>query len=442
MRMKLQHKGWRIFLSLGFFLLFCAGVVTAQSEKINLGKYWINIVQTGEDSYNIKLEINASENMEVRVVRVPVFVDASLIPASIEVRPLETARLEVPVSFTGKGQGDLKISCVSLQEENRSQFIVFRLFNSVRGSQVKESLQGAADLISRSGGSQAVIQLAGKVNPVKKSLIPALLADSAFAETSALRGISFYGISKNIDGDSLKINSLQEESLKLDVSKAGRIASFISVGSLPPLEKTQQSADSAVNVKVKENKTSPPPEKKISAGKEVAAETTKTQNGVKKADPKPRSGPFVAESNSVTVPRLAVRKDWSADKSGAGHFVEVPLILPQECLRAKRIDEVKLVLKIYPEGNRNAAGRVFISNKVTLETTGVREEDYWMADKVKFQGKLLGEFDTEYDGNEFSFNITDWLEEDGGDRAFISILNLSRSPLEIKGIKLVVKGDL
>ena len=55
-------------------------------------------------------------------------------------------------------------------------------------------------------------------------------------------------------------------------------------------------------------------------------------------------------------------------------------------------------------------------------------------------GEPLGEFDTEYEGPEFRFNVKDWLESNDTDRCFVSILNLSRIALDITDIRLEFKG--
>jgi hypothetical protein len=436
--MKVTRARFILILTLCTIFWLQAGFAWAQAEQKSLGKYWINIAQTGKETYEIRMELTASQGMEVRVVRVPVFIDPSRVPGKLSLSPLETATLKVPISFTGKGEGELKIACKSTGDQGSSQYVVFKLFNSVRGSKVKELVSGAADLLIRSGSSSAVIQLSGKITPMRKSAVNKALAGATFGETKALRGLAFLGVAKTMDGKIEKRN-LQEELLELDVSKAGRVASFVEAGTLPPLAKeavvkkqntsgnksSNKNTSTAGNVKSQPVEQNKPAENKAERATEVK---------------KPQTGPFTTYSNVVTVQRLPVKRDWSNDKSGAGHFVEVPLELPPEFFRAKSIDDIRLVLSIYPEPNRYATGRIFVSDQTTLATTGQRGEDHWFAHKVERQGTFLGEFDTEYDGNAFSFDLTDWFLDEDRPMAFVSILNLSRSPLELKDIRLEIKG--
>ena len=431
--MKVSKAGFGLILAICLLLSLQAGEAWAQAGQKSLGKYWINIAQTGKETYEIRMELTASESMEVRVVRVPVFIDPSRVPGSLSLSPLETATLKVPISFTGKGEGELKIACNSTADDSRSQYLVFKLYNSVRGSQIKESLAGAADLIIRSGGSSCVIQLSGKVTPMRKSSIDKAMASSAFAETNALRGLAFLGLAKSMDGD-LQSRNLQEELLELDVSKAGRVASFMGAGTLPPLAKKAEVKKTSSGKKQGSNKTA------VKQGNKPVEQNKPVEKKVERVQ-KPRSGPFTIYSNVVTVPRLAVNRDWSNDKSGAaGHFVEIALTLPPDFFRAKSIDDIKLVMNIFPEPNRTANGRIFVSDQMSLPASGGRTEDFWFAHKVNRQGTFLGEFDTEYDGNEFSFDLTDWFLDEDRPMAFVTILNLSRSPLEIKDIRLEIKG--
>lgn len=431
-------------------LLVMAGSVCAQGS----GRYSVNIMQAGPSSYRIQLEISASEALEVRTVRLPSILDASEMPGKTEVKALAEVRVDIPVKFTSTGAGRLWIAIQSAADNRKASYLVFDLYSGSRGTQIRSSLAPVARLWQEAGTTASIMQFAKASVKCGSGILDGADSSGLMAGTQAVTGVLFAGAAAELDGSIGGIGA-RALGLQYNPAKAGRVASFISVGTLAAETRT---ADSSV-VTQPEVKTETRPDPKntsnTSIGKDAVGKETilviepankpgTTPAGRTETKPKPEvpaSGPFSGAGAASNIRNLSVNRAWSQDGGGSGHFGETFVRLPQEYARLKSVSSVSLVLRIEPAGNAPGSGRIFISDQRTLASQSSGGEA-WFADRYSTEGELVGEFETEYEGPVFRYNVTSYVKGRRGEEGFfVSVLNLSRTPLNIGDIRLEVKGE-
>lgn len=418
------------------------------------GRYSVNILQTGASSYRIQIEISATGALEVRTVRLPSILDASEFSGKSDVKALAETKLDFPVRFTSAGAGRLWIAFQSTADSSKVDYLVFDLYSSARGTQVRSSLTPVARLWQDAGTTASIMQFARASVKCGGGIIAGADNSGLMAGTQAVTGVLFAGVAAELDGSISALNA-RRVGMNYNPARAGRVAFFVSSGSLPAERTAEVEVVQQPETKP-ESKPEPVRDPKNTSNN-ATRETTRdpvltiepenkprtTPANRTEAKPKPEppaSGPFSGAGAASSIRGLSVNKAWSQDGGGSGHFGETFVRLPQEYGRLKSVSSVTLVVRIEPAGNVPGTGRVFISDERTLQSQGGSGEA-WFADRYTTEGELAGEFDTEYEGPVFRFNVSSFVKSRRGEGFFVSVLNLSRTPLNISDIRLEVKGE-
>jgi hypothetical protein len=443
----MQNTGSYAVILLTAFSL-AAGIASAQTA--DAGKYWVNISQTGADSYAIRLEVEAGEALEIRSVSIPGFVDPSEIPGRTEIRPLSTVTVSIPIHFTGTGEGSLWFAVQSAGAE-RSHYLVFHVFNTVPGSAAHDLVRSTARRWQSVSGVNSVVQLGSSPVPCGGELASQTESSDMFSAGKAVRGIILLGSAQELKGSVTGINP-DGWGVRFMADKAGRVGSFFAVKDLAVESQARLLAESG---RQREEPAGGQEEAGRPSGQQGTSTQTSGQNRPnpqnqpgttpeKKTQPesrpqRPATGPFSGAGPARNIPGLSPRTDWAGGQGGAGHFGETAVSLPQEFSRLKTVERVELVLVIASRDGGSAMGRVMFSDRRTLSpSVGGNQGDYWFASRYEEMGTVLGQFNIS-GSEELRYDVTDAVKSGGGPY-YISVLNLSRSVLDIRDIRLAVKG--
>lgn len=422
----------------------------AQDSAVQAGSYWINVVQTGQSSYLLNVTIAAKEDLEVRTMRVPTLIDFSELPTKETIPSGKETTVGFPVKFTSEGRESLWISIHNQKDADKVCYLVFELFNEVRGDQVRPEVEATASRWKTFGGSESVMQFGRTATRCGGNLASAVADSGIFNSRNAVSGVMLKGITSKSEGS---IGSFDTSGwgLKFVADKQLRVGTFYSARELHAerAENNTQATGEQANNEHPEQK--PDQQTEHEAAKEsentsnsqVVTNTSNRTDSGRSSDRRtqPVTGPFSGSGAIAKIENLSVNKAWSPESQGGGHFGETLVKLPQEASRLKTIEQIELTLQIKPRGTGSGKGRVFISTKRTLPSgSPAGEASFWFADHFDQQGYFLGEFDTEFGSPDYSFDITNWAKSHRADAYYVSILNLSRVPLDIENIRLSLKG--
>lgn len=434
--------------------------VIAQEQSIEAGRYWLNVVQTGQSSYLINLTIAAGQALEVRTVRVPTIIDFSEIPTVDEVSSGSETKIDYPVKFTSEGQDSLWIAVHDAADPDKVSYIVFELFNEVTGDTVRGEVESVSNRWRAFGGSESVMQFGRTAANCGDNLSAAADDSGIFTAQNAVSGVMLLGTAKQLEsgigsfsstgwglkylaekklrvGTFYRVRELHAGQVEADQPVAGQVVADQSVaGQEGGDERSGQRSDSSGNRETVEDSSGDTNNRSDSITRERS-----NSSDPGKGKSQPASGPYSGVGTSARIVNLAVNKTWAPDKQGAGHFGETLVNLPLNPASLKSIEKIELTLRIRPRAAGPGKGRIFISTKRTLPSgPSGGDGSFWFADRFDQQGYFLGEFDTEFGSPDYRFDITDWAGANRANAYYVSILNLSRVPLDIEDISLNLSG--
>jgi hypothetical protein len=426
-------------------LLFCS-IVSNSLQAQEAGRYWINIMQTGKESFVIRFEITGGEDLTLRTVRIPEIIDASKIPGTSQIRPLTEERVDIQVSFMAEGSGELWVLAEDPTDEGRKHFIVFDLFNHVRGTTVIDSVSKAAGSWNSLGGSASVMQFGTSVAKCSQDLGSNIQASGIFESTSALTGIVLKGSASELNGAVSSINP-SGWGLSYTENKIGRVASLLEVGKLDPEQTTQTrtdqtGSDTQTDTTVTEKLTE---SENTTEARQTHTDTdtdtnTNAENRVDRRTVE-TPGPAMFSTTTGSILGVSPRRNWTGEGNEGGHFGETILLLPIPRPQLKSVNSVELVLRVIPRGTGYGNIRIRMSTTPTLPSARRDKLDgFWLAGRQLSPGFNVSEISLENQSKEYRFNIGRWIGSNRSRSYFVSVLNLSSSTLDIEDVHIEVKG--
>lgn len=440
-------------------------VSNAQAGNGDAGRYWVSVEQQKSDYYIVSVGIEAKQPLKISVVKVPDFIDASLIPKQREALPLISTEIKIPISFLDRGTGRMYIEINSTGLFSQTNYIVFELYNGAEGSAIKQYLEQYSRFWAEVESGSTAIRCGGMSIAVDASMAREIDGLPMFSAGKGVAGVLLAGNARDLKGEIDSVDAA-DWGLGFSTNVSGiAVGSFAEVdfviaeATVEPQTKTaavatttdQQPArverpvkSEGKEVKVAEAEQTPetteePRENDVHTAVEEAEDEAEA-----KSEPELAAGPYSGVSTISGIGAFSMNWPWSKQRQQDGRFGETSVEMPSEFSRLKQLDKAVLVLRVvYSQRVGNASGRLFVNSfrSVLPKDNAHNKGKFWIGDRRSGRERFLGDFNVSHQGRVLRYDITSWVRSNPSDRYFIVVENLSRADIAVARIHIEIAGQ-